>query len=75
ALAAALADAAPRIAAADDPAEALRLAAGLADPVDALFDAVMVLADDPAVRANRVRLVADAAAALRPVGDLTQLQR
>jgi glycyl-tRNA synthetase beta chain len=75
ALASALGDLAPRIAAADDPAEALRLAAGLADPVDALFDAVMVLADDPAVRANRVRLVADAAAALAPVGDLTQLQR
>jgi glycyl-tRNA synthetase beta chain len=75
ALAAALAETAPLIAAADDPAEALRLAGGLAEPVDALFDAVMVLADDPAVRANRVRLIRDTATALMPVGDLTQLQR
>lgn len=70
-----LAELGPRIAQADDPAEALRLAAELAAPIDGLFDAVMVIADDPALRAGRVRLVRDAAAAFLPVGDLTQLQR
>mgnify|MGYP003341864154 FL=1 len=35
----------------------------------------MVLDEDPAVRANRVRLVRDALAAFAPLGDLTQLQR
>ena len=75
ALADAVADLGPRIAAADDPVAALQLAAGLAPAVDALFEGVMVLDDDPAVRANRVRLVRDALAAFAPLGDLTQLQR
>ena len=52
-----------------------RIAAGLAPAVDALFEGVMVLDEDPAVRANRVRLVRDALAAFAPLGDLTQLQR
>jgi glycyl-tRNA synthetase beta chain len=65
----------PRIAAEQDPAAALRIAAELAPAVDGLFDGVMVLADDPQVRANRVRLLRDALAAFAPVGDLTQLQR
>lgn len=75
ALAAALATVAPQVASAASPAEALRTAATLAPAIGALFDAVMVLDEDPAVRANRVRLVRDAAAAFRPVGDLTELQR
>ena len=74
-LAEAIAAIGPRIAAVQDPAAALRIAAELAPAVDALFDGVMVLADDPAVRANRVRLLRDALAAFAPVGDLTQLQR
>ena len=75
ALADAIAAVGPRIAAEQDPAAALRIAAELAPPVDALFDGVMVLAEDPQVRANRVRLLRDALAAFAPVGDLTQLQR
>ncbi|MSO47056.1 MAG: glycine--tRNA ligase subunit beta [Thermoleophilia bacterium] len=75
ALAEVVATLAPRIATALDPAAALQQAAALAPAVDALFDGVMVLAEDPAVRANRVRLLHDALAAFQPIGDLTQLQR
>jgi glycyl-tRNA synthetase beta chain len=75
ALAEAVTTLAPRIAAEPDPAAALREAAALAPAVDALFEGVMVLAEDPAVRANRVRLVCDALAAFQPIGDLTKLQR
>ena len=75
ALAEAIATLAPRIAAESDPDVALREAASLAPAVDALFDGVMVLAEDPAVRANRVRLLRDALAAFQPIGDLTKLQR
>ncbi len=75
ALADAIAELGPRVAAEQDPAAALRVAAELAPAVDALFDDVMVLAEDPQVRANRVRLLRDALSAFAPVGDLTQLQR
>ena len=75
ALAEAIATLAPRIAAESDPVVALRESAALAPAVDALFDGVMVLAEDPAVRANRVRLLRDALAAFQPIGDLTKLQR
>ena len=75
ALAEAIVTLAPRIAAESDPDVALREAASLAPAVDALFDGVMVLAEDPAVRANRVRLLRDALAAFQPIGDLTKLQR
>ena len=75
ALAEAIASVAPRIATESDPEVALREAASLAPAVDALFDGVMVLAEDPAVRANRVRLLRDALAAFQPIGDLTKLQR
>jgi glycyl-tRNA synthetase beta chain len=74
ALAEAVAERAPAIAAAD-PEEALRLAAQLAPAVDALFEAVLVLDEDPAVRRNRVRLLREVEEAIRPVGDLTRLQR
>lgn len=75
ALAEAIAAIGPRVAAEQDAAAALRIAAELAPSVDAFFDGVMVLADDPQVRANRVRLLRDALGACAPVGDLTQLQR
>ncbi len=75
ALADAVATVGPQVAAAATPADALRVAATLAPTIDALFDAVMVLDGDPAVRANRVRLVRDAAATFTPIGDLTELQR
>ncbi|MEI7438153.1 MAG: glycine--tRNA ligase subunit beta [Thermoleophilia bacterium] len=74
-LAEAITTLAPRIATESDPTAALREAAALAPAVDALFEGVMVLAEDPAVRANRVRLVCDALAAFQPIGDLTKLQR
>jgi glycyl-tRNA synthetase beta chain len=75
ALAAAIAAIGPRVAAEQDPTAALRIAAELGPSVTALFDDVMVLAEEPGLRANRVRLVRDALAAFAPVGDLTQLQR
>lgn len=75
ALAEAIATLAPRIAAESDPVVALHESAALAPAVDALFEGVMVLAEDPAVRANRVRLLRDALAAFQPIGDLTKLQR
>jgi len=65
----------PEIAAEQDPAVALRIAAQLAPAVDALFDAVMVLHEDANVRANRVCLLKATVAAFLPIGDLTKLQR
>ncbi len=50
-------------------------AASLRAPVDAFFDAVLVIADDAAVRANRLRLLADVVAVCRRLGDLSQVQR
>lgn len=75
ALAAALADLAPGIASAPDPAAALDRAAELAPAVDALFDAVMIVDDDPEVRARRLALVQASLDAFAPLGDLTRLQR
>lgn len=54
---------------------ALQAAASLSEPVDAFFDAVLVMADDAAVRANRLRLLADVTDVCRRVGDLSQVQR
>lgn len=47
--------------------------AALREPVDAFFDGVMVNADDPAVRANRLALLGKLDAACRSVADLSQL--
>jgi glycyl-tRNA synthetase beta chain len=49
-----------------------RLAA-LRAPVDAFFDAVMVNADDPAVRANRLALLARLHQSMNRVADLSRL--
>jgi glycyl-tRNA synthetase beta chain len=54
---------------------ALAAAASLSDPVDAFFDAVLVMADDVAVRANRLRLLVDVTCICNRVGDLSQVQR
>jgi glycyl-tRNA synthetase beta chain len=54
-------------------AEALRRLAGLRDQVDAFFDKVMVNADDPRVRANRLALLARLNRLMNQVADLSRL--
>jgi glycyl-tRNA synthetase beta chain len=51
----------------------LLLLAALKAPVDAFFDTVMVNADDPALRANRLGLLAQLHAAMNRVADLSKL--
>ena len=48
--------------------------AGLAPRVDAFFDEVLVMAEDPEVRANRLALLARLDALFREVGDLSQIE-
>jgi glycyl-tRNA synthetase beta chain len=55
--------------------DALAAAASLSGPVDAFFDAVLVMADDVGVRANRLRLLVDVTDICRRVGDLALVQR
>jgi glycyl-tRNA synthetase beta chain len=55
-------------------AEAMRVLAGLRQPIDAFFDQVTVNADDPAVRVNRLRLLAGVRAALGRVADLDRIE-
>ncbi|HWH82724.1 MAG TPA: glycine--tRNA ligase subunit beta [Burkholderiaceae bacterium] len=76
ALAAALREADPGSRAAferGDYAASLTALAPLKAPVDAFFDAVMVNADDPALRANRLGLLATLHAAMNRVADLSRL--
>jgi len=54
-------------------AGSLRELAALKGPVDAFFDGVMVNADDPALRANRLGLLASLHAAMNRVADLSRL--
>ncbi|HET9978709.1 MAG TPA: glycine--tRNA ligase subunit beta [Burkholderiaceae bacterium] len=54
-------------------AASLRELAALKAPVDAFFDGVMVNADDPALRANRLALLAQLHAAMNRVADLSKL--
>jgi len=51
----------------------LRELAALRTPVDAFFDGVMVNADDPALRANRLALLGRLHAAMNRVADLSRL--
>ena len=53
--------------------EALLLTAQLHLPVGAFFDKVMVNAEDPALRANRLGLLATLHAAMNRVADLSKL--
>jgi glycyl-tRNA synthetase beta chain len=75
-LAAALDDVAPRSAVKFDQghfeASLLELAA-LRTSVDAFFESVMVNAEDPALRANRLGLLAELHAAMNRVADLSKL--
>ncbi|HEU5212587.1 MAG TPA: glycine--tRNA ligase subunit beta [Gaiellaceae bacterium] len=52
---------------------ALTVAAELGPPLDRFFDEVLVMAEDSAVRANRLRLLAEVRETLRAVGDLSEL--
>ena len=72
----ALAEIAPRADAAfeaGDHTASLQALASLRAPVDAFFEAVMVNADDPALRANRLALLASLHAAMNRVADLARL--
>jgi glycyl-tRNA synthetase beta chain len=51
----------------------LQALAALKEPVDAFFESVMVMADDPAVRGNRLALLARLDALCREVADLSCL--
>ena len=76
ALHAALVDVVPQADAAfltGDYSESLQALAALRAPVDAFFDGVMVNADDPALKANRLGLLAMLHAAMNRVADLSRL--
>jgi glycyl-tRNA synthetase beta chain len=53
--------------------KALRLLASMRGPVDAFFDKVLVMAEDPAVRLNRVAMLGRLAGLFRSVGDISQI--
>lgn len=54
-------------------AEAMSTMAALREPVDGFFDEVMVMADDPALRRNRLRLLARLHAMMNSVADISRL--
>jgi glycyl-tRNA synthetase beta chain len=54
-------------------AESLQALAALKAPVDAFFESVMVNAEDPALKANRLGLLATLHAAMNRVADLSRL--
>jgi glycyl-tRNA synthetase beta chain len=56
-----------------DYTASLQALAALKAPVDAFFESVMVNADDPALRANRLALLAALHAAMNRVADLSRL--
>ena len=58
---------------ASDYAERLKQLAGLKSPVDAFFTGVMVMADDAAVRANRLALLRQLDRVCREVADISCL--
>jgi glycyl-tRNA synthetase beta chain len=60
---------------AGDMRGALKAAAQLGEPVDRFFEDVLVMAEDSAVRANRLRLLLDVRDALGLVGDFAQIPR
>lgn len=57
-----------------DYVELLKYLAQLRDPVDAFFTDVMVMADDPAVRANRLAVLAQLRRLFLNVADVSALQ-
>jgi glycyl-tRNA synthetase beta chain len=67
------ADVAPLFAA-GDYTPALSALAALREPIDSFFDAVMVNADDAAVRQNRLNLLAGLRELFLAIADISQLQ-
>ena len=57
----------------EDCPDLLKSFASLKAPVDEFFDKVMVMADDKAVRANRLALLRDLRDAMNQVADLSKL--
>ena len=58
---------------ADDYAGAIDALAEMAKPIDAFFDAVMVMDEDPKVRANRLGLLKSIDALTKNVADFSKL--
>jgi glycyl-tRNA synthetase beta chain len=54
-------------------AEALQVLAGLRDPINAYFDAVMVMTDDLALRASRLALLLDISKGITKFADFTRI--
>jgi glycyl-tRNA synthetase beta chain len=67
-------DEAARAVAAEDFAAAMRAMAKLRPHVDAFFDKVTVNIDDPALRANRLKLLNEIRAATRTVADFSRIE-
>ncbi len=59
----------------DQIEQALLAAASLLEPLGRFFDEVLVMADDAAIRANRLALLKDIASTLRHFGDLDKIVR
>ena len=57
----------------DDEAGALVVLSSLEPAITAYFDSVMVMADDPAIRANRLALLRGVAATMNRVADISKL--
>ncbi len=51
----------------------LKAFAALRSPVDAFFDSVMVMAEDPALRRNRLGLLSDLSREMNRVADISKL--
>ena len=66
-------DSAPLLAQGDYTQALCRLAA-LKDPIDGFFEGVMVLADDPGVRSNRLALLSRVASLFQATADISKLQ-
>ena len=58
----------------DDYAGALKEITGLKPAVDTFFDKVMVMAEDPALRENRIRLLTEIGTLFNQVADFTKVQ-
>lgn len=58
----------------EDFAVAMSAMAALRGPVDAFFESVTVNADDPALRANRLKLLAEIRATLHRVADFSKIE-